>query len=60
MLKLIITIALVYFAYRLFFDRPGLREPTQRRHIKHEEKPAGEEPRRYNYDDDYVDYEEVK
>ncbi len=59
MLKLIITIALLYFAYRLFFERPGLQEPFRRRFIRRDEKPDGPEPKRYDYGDDYVDYEEV-
>jgi len=52
MLKLIITGLLVYFFYRVFFDRPGLGS-GRRNPDRNIETPQEED------EGEYIDYEEI-
>lgn len=59
-MKLIITLALLYFAYRLFFERPSgnIRGANPFRNIRNKPEPPPAPTTRD--DEDYIDYEEVK
>lgn len=52
-MKFILLIAVIYLAYRLFFQRPGVGSPADRPTVDHHADSR-------NHDDDYIDYEEVK
>jgi len=53
MVKLIITIAVIYFAYRFFIVRPALPNRSDRA-----QRPV-EEPPKKDSRGEYVDYEEM-
>lgn len=55
-MKILITIALIYLAYRFFFARPAIPQSSSFR-----ETPRPEPPRKTDKpkEGEYVDYEEV-
>lgn len=63
MLKMLFMLAVIYIAYRLFTYQPSLPGRKPQDHIRnpHQNEP-GKQGRKTNskYDDDYIDYEELK
>jgi len=63
MLKMIFMLAVIYIAYRLFTYKPGLPGRKPQDHIRNSTQ---NEPQKQGkkatstYDDDYIDYEELK
>ena len=54
MIKFILTGLLVYFVYRFFIAPPVSDQGRTTSNNSHED-----EPRQANFDDEYIDYEEV-
>ena len=54
MIKFILTGLLVYFVYRFFIASPVIDQGRTTSNNSHED-----EPRQANFDDEYIDYEEV-
>lgn len=63
MLKMLFMLSVIYIAYRLFTYRPSLPEQKRQDHIRNSPQNqatnAGHQ-KKSKYDDDYIDYEEIK
>lgn len=64
MLKMLFMLAVIYIAYRMFTYQPVLPGRKPQDHIRnpHQNDSGGKQGNKANskYDDDYIDYEELK
>ena len=64
MLKMLFMLAVIYIAYRMFTYQPVLPGRKPQDHIRnpHQNDSGGKQAKKANskYDDDYIDYEELK
>lgn len=64
MLKILFMLSVIYIAYRLFTYQPSLPGRKPQDHIRnpHQNEPQGKQDKKANpkYNDDYIDYEEIK